>query len=113
MIEEGVAHEIVFITVVATDEYERQRPDRGRAIGVIERIFRVVYEDVGAIVPATQMSAESSGCLFRQFDEDCFDPNFDSGAVSIQILPAVKIVLVYDGPTKDPLRSEDEIECLA
>ncbi len=113
MVEEGVADEIILFPVVATDEYERQSPDRCRAVGIIYSILLLVYEGARMIVPATQMTAEPPRCLLRQIDEDRFYANFDGGAVLIQISAAVEVVLVNDRPAKKPLGPEDEVKRLA
>src|SRR5262245_51542405 len=113
MVEESVADEIVLVPIVSAGEYQRQGPDRRRAIGMIERVRVLIYEGTRLVVPPAQVTAESSCCFVRQIDQDHFDTNFCRAADFIQIKPAVEIMFVDDRPSKKPLRSENEVKRLA
>jgi hypothetical protein len=96
MVEEGVSDEVVFRTVVTTNEHEWERPNDLLGIGLRQAISRFVYKGSGLIVPSTQVRTEPPGCFLRKLDEYGFDADFNGCTFLIQIPAAVKIVLIDD-----------------
>ena len=109
MIEKRVADKIIFIGVVGTDEYKRQRPASWRRVGDIKSIRRFIDERAGRIVPASEMPVKSAFGFFRKINEDRFQANFDRLLVFVEVLAAMEIVFVHDRAAAETLRSENKV----
>jgi len=111
--EEGVADEVVLLTVVPTDKADRQRPVHALFAGAVNAALLFVDELARIVIPKPKVLVSKSAPLFRgELGEYGVDADLDWCSTFVEVTPEVEVVLVDDRATIQTLRAEHEVKRL-
>lgn len=101
---------VIFLSVIITDEGQRQGADDIFAIGVLGRCAIFIYKSTFGIAPWTGLRKEFLLHLFRQMKQNYINLDVNRIIVLIEITASMKVMLIDDWAAIGTLRTKHQFQ---